>query len=144
MFAKLDTSFLRNYDQWDAVRKQDTDVRPVVVLANQRDKATSVSEYPFSLAYEMYKRGLSRADKWLIVGYSFRDDPINAALREEFIGRSEKPDVLVVTHGSYPTRREIKRAFGWGAEDGKASWLTVARDGANDLMDSDEWETFTP
>lgn len=144
VFAKLDTSFLRNYDQWEAVRQQDTDVRPVVVLANQRDKATTVTEYPFSLAYEMFKRGLARADKWLIVGYSFRDDPINAALRDEFIGRVEKPSVLVVTHGSYPTRREIRRAFGWGAEDGKAHWLTVNREGAFDLMASDEWEAFTP
>ncbi|WP_447947946.1 SIR2 family protein [Microbacterium maritypicum] len=143
IFAKLDRAFLESHDQWNSVREQKTNIRPVVVLANQKDKSAHVEEHPFKLAYEMFVTGLQNADHWLVVGYSFKDDPVNAKLREEFAEREEKPKVLVVTFGDQPSRKEVARAFGWGKEDGSSkSWLTINRDGANGIQNTDDWSDF--
>src|SRR5690606_10338742 len=65
IFAKLDRSFLESHDQWNSVREQTTNIRPVVVLANQKDKSAHVEEHPFKLAYEMFVTGLQNANHWL-------------------------------------------------------------------------------
>lgn len=146
VFAKLTRDDLESENQWEAVRERTTQLRPVVVLANQRDKSEHVQEFPFSLAYEMFVDSLAESDSWLIVGYSFRDEPVNSKLRAEFSERAkeEKPRVLVVTYGEEPTLQEIERAFGWGKEDGSsANWLTVNRDGANGVEKTDDWSHFT-
>lgn len=145
VFAKLSREHLEDLKQWEAVRSGTTGLRPVVVLANQRDKAEHVQEYPFNLGYEMFVDSLASADHWLIVGYSFRDDPVNAKLREEFIerAREEKPRVLVVTYGEELTSQQIERAFGWGKEDGSSvGWLTVVRSGADGVEGTSEWASF--
>lgn len=143
VFAKLPREMLDGDEQWRAIREGTTNVRPVIVLANQRDKSDSVTQFPFSLAYEMFGRSLTRADHWLVIGYSFRDDPVNAMLRGEFINRDPKPRVHVVTHGEEPRRRTVERAFGWGREDGPSNdWLTIDRDGANGAHDRDGWVDF--
>lgn len=145
VFAKIDTSNLSHFDQWGAIRDRTTNVRPVVVLANQRDKSAHVAEFPFSLAYEVFEEGLSISSHWLIVGYSFRDICVNDLLRKEFSNRADKPSVLVVTYGDQPSDREVERAFGWGVEDGDSkSWLTVNRGGAVEMKDSQEWLSFVP
>jgi hypothetical protein len=143
IFAKLDTNFLASHDQWQSVRDQETNIRPVVVLANQKDKTSHVEEFPFSLAYELFCTSLTSTNHWLIIGYSFRDEPVNVRLRAEFAERSPKPVVLVVTRGDSPTRHEIERAFGWNVEDGDSSgWLSVHRGGANKLESSKRWHKF--
>lgn len=143
VFAKIDTTALASFDQWAAVRDRSTNVRPVVVLANQRDKSAHVSEFPFSVAYEVFGKGLTASTHWLVVGYSFRDICVNDMLREEFSNRTDKPTVLVVTYGDQPTAHDVERAFGWGAEDGDSEpWLTINRGGATDMKDSLEWKNF--
>lgn len=145
VFAKIDTAHLSSFDQWGAVRDRTTNVRPVVVLANQRDKSAHVTEFPFSVAYEAFEDGLKVSSHWLVVGYSFRDICVNDMLRKEFSNRTDKPTVLVVTYGEQPSTHEVERAFGWGAEDGdSSSWLTVNRGGANDMKDSPDWQHFIP
>lgn len=75
--------------------------------------------------------------------YSFKDDPVNAALRAEFIDRDAKPRVLVVTYGGELRRRAVERAFGWGIEDGSSrKWLTINRGGANGVETSNDWRDF--
>ncbi|GAB3630654.1 hypothetical protein GCM10027421_00070 [Microbacterium shaanxiense] len=145
MYAKLSREHLEDLEQWQAVRDDTTSLRPVVVLANQRDKSAHVQEYPFNLAYEMFVDALSGADHWLIVGYSFRDDPVNAKLRAEFNDRvrEEKPRVLVVTHGDDLAAHDVERAFGWGQEDGSSvDWLTIVRTGADGVERTAEWDDF--
>lgn len=143
IFAKLDRAFLESHDQWKSVREQKTNIRPVVVLANQKDKSAHVEEHPFKLAYEMFVTGLANSDHWLIVGYSFKDEPVNAKLREEFSEREDKPTVLVVTYGDLPTRKEVARAFGWAKEDGSSKgWLTINRAGANGIQNTEDWSSF--
>lgn len=144
VFAKIDTGNLSRFDQWEAIRERKTDVRPVVVLANQRDKSEHVTQFPFSVAYEAFEQGLQNSVHWLVVGYSFRDACVNDVLRKEFSNRTEKPKVLVVTYGDKPTIHEVERAFGWGAEDGNPYWLTINRGGASEMKDSSDWQTFIP
>lgn len=143
VFAKLDRDYLESHDQFKKMRLAGTPLRPMVVLANQRDKAAHVVEYPFSLAYEMFSSGLQKSDHWIVVGYSFRDEPVNTLLRAEFSERETKPTVLVVTYGRQLSRHEIERAFGWGREDGPSkSWLTINRDGANGVQETQDWADF--
>lgn len=143
IYAKLPKEILNGRDQWRAIREETTNVRPVVVLANQKDKAEHVARYPFSLAYEMFSGGLAEVDHWLIIGYSFRDDPVNSLLRAKFINRDRKPYVLVVTYGRELQQRDVERAFGWRAEDGSStSWLTINRGGARGVENTDDWQDF--
>ncbi|MFJ4166851.1 SIR2 family protein [Microbacterium sp. NPDC089698] len=144
-FAKLSREHLEDLEQWQGVRDGTTSLRPVVVLASQKDKSAHVQEFPFSLAYEMFVDALADSDHWLIVGYSFRDVPVNAKLQAEFNERAleQKPRVLVVTYGDDLSVREIERAFGWGQEDGSSvNWLTVVRSGANGVETTEEWADF--
>lgn len=146
VFAKLSREHLEDLEQWQAVRDGTTELRPVVVLANQRDKSAHVEEFPFNVAYEVFEDSLADANHWLIVGYSFRDEPVNAKLQAEFKERAleEKPRVLVVTFGDELTVHQIERAFGWGKEDGSSvNWLTVVRSGANGVEEAPEWAHFT-
>ncbi|AJM77231.1 hypothetical protein C5C66_02985 [Rathayibacter toxicus] len=117
--VKLPQKVLESGYQWKALREHTTDVHPVVVLANQRDKCEKIGEFPFSLAYEMVSNELTQADHWLIIGYSFRDTPVNRMLQQAFSQKTQKPTVLVVTYGEKPTRHRVKKALGWRShEDG--------------------------
>jgi hypothetical protein len=44
----------------------------------------SVGKYPFALAYDVFRSSLERSSRWLVVGYSFRDEVIIETLREVF------------------------------------------------------------
>lgn len=144
LHVKLDMSHLEGSGAWEAIRTRTTPLRPSVVLATQRDKSEHVRHYPFSLAYEEFAKALTSADDWLIIGYSFRDECVNDLLRDEFLSRAaeRKPRVLVATFGNNPSREDVARAHGWGAEDGESTWLTFHRGGAATLLESPEWSAF--
>lgn len=143
IFVKLRTEHLRDHDYFRRVRRRQTPVRPAVVLANQNDKAEHVEEFPFSLGYEMFSRGLDQATKWLVVGYSFRDAVVNDALRRSFESSDDVPEVLVVTLGSDPMLETVENAFGWTREHGSSSrWLTINRDGVDEMLGSAAWNAF--
>ena len=140
---KLPIDVLRDHDLWSGLREGNPKWRPSVVLANQRDKARHVLKHPFKLAYEIFQKGLAKAEHWIIIGYSFRDACVNDILREEFMRASTKPRVLVCTYGDELTDSEVERAFGWGAAEGDSrEWLLINRDGARGLKDSFEWALF--
>lgn len=143
--AKLPRELLEDGEQWQAVRDNTTDIRPTVVLANSRDKSEHVGSYPFDLAYEVFRSGLQRSDRWIVIGYSFRDAPVNAMLRDQFSADEVPPTVLVVTHGRSPSRKLVERALGWEREeDGDSrSWLTIIRSGANGVERTEKWRRFT-
>lgn len=144
LFAKLSIDYLRDHEQWRSVRDNTTNIRPAVVLATQRDKSDHVKEPPFAVAYEVFRHRLELADHWLIIGYSFRDVPVNEMLRTVFGELAKKPKILLVTYGATPTIQEIELALGWCPEGGDSStWLTVNRDGANGVEESAEWAAFT-
>lgn len=141
--VKIRKELIEDGSQWVAVRERTTNFRPIVVLTNRREKTEHVSRYPFRVAYEAFENGLRRSDFWVIIGYSFRDDPVNRILRENFMARAKKPEVLVVTYGEDPSREAVEIALGWGAEDiGSGSWLSFIREGAQGMQDSDKWKSF--
>jgi hypothetical protein len=142
--VKLNTDFLDSHSPWQSVRTDSTTLRPVVVLANQRDKSGIVAEYPFSLAYSGFAASLSDSDHWLIVGYSFRDECVNEMLRAEFEQRDTKPTVLVVSKGPDLTRDHIVRAFGWDVLQGDSKqWLSITRHGASKMALTVRWKHFS-
>lgn len=143
-YVKMKKKILNKYNLWKKIRDGEISIRPVVVLANRRDKADHIERYPFGLAYEASANSL-KCDKWIIVGYSFRDDPVNNMLRSEFLDRKRenKPSVLVVTYGEELKLRDVEKAFGWGVEDGSSSeWLTINREGASDMENTEDWVNF--
>lgn len=144
---KLPVDAVRSPELWAAVRdNKDFKPRPLVVLANHQDKTGLVAEEPFSVAYREFTSGLDRSDDWLIVGYSFRDECVNERLADAFARRTTHPKVLVVTYGHELAVEEVEAAFGWDrTTQGVARWLIINRDGANDMVDSWEWNVeFKP
>ncbi|MGQ3385275.1 hypothetical protein [Glutamicibacter sp. TV12E] len=116
---------------------------PVVVLANSREKPRRVLEQPFKLAYEAMAQGLSESKHWLIVGYSFRDDSVNAELLKAFLRHDPKPKILISTFGNDLKRSKVEDAIGWGAEDGTSfSTIIFDRDGVEGIEERDPWSVF--
>ena len=72
---------LRMQDFWAAWRDGKTNWEPQVVLTNQSAKSELVKRAPFNLAYDVLYDRLVKAERWLIAGYSFRDECVNALLQ---------------------------------------------------------------
>jgi hypothetical protein len=88
----------------------------------------SVGKYPFALAYDVFRSSLERSSRWLVVGYSFRDEVIIETLREVFSTDDGSVNVLVVTNRNGPSRSEVETAFGWDedTEGSSRSWLSFS------------------
>lgn len=137
------TEDLRWHNFWEKWRNNETDWQPVVVLTNQTAKTEVVKEEPYALAYSVTEEELIEADRWLIAGYSFRDECVNQTLARAWHARETEPDVLVIGYGDSPTEDEILRAFGhpwaWHPED---SFLTVERGGLGAAISSEAWKRW--
>ena len=92
---------LRKHEIWDRLRQNKLrDVKPLVVLTNYKEN--DVLEFPFSLAYEEFGKHLERCQYWCVVGYGFRDEPVNRLFQQAIQQRSKKKGktrVLVVMKG---------------------------------------------
>src|SRR5699024_4482323 len=120
---KFPISAVRDHNMWSWIRSQEAEDElwlPQVVLSNQTNKAGQVAKQPFKLAYEEFGRALDSSVHWLIVGYSFRDLPLNDMLRSAFMRKLRRPKVLVITRGNYPTQASVEHALGWAATDGSS------------------------
>lgn len=80
----ISTKRLKSEGWFGKLRESDSRVRPLVVLTNAIDKPAEVGRPPYDAAYSAFVNSLKRATHWLIVGYSFRDFPVNKALREAY------------------------------------------------------------
>ena len=48
-----------------------------------------------------------------------------------------------MTYGDELRRRDVERAFGWGAEDGSSkTWLAINRGGASGVETTHDWQDF--
>lgn len=123
--------------------KGSVDWEPTIVLTSESEKARVVEEHPFSLAYKGIENELNRTRHWLIIGYSFRDQPINEMLRRAFLDFDPKPSVLVVSFGNDVTRNRVEEVLGWGEEDRSPdSWLRIDSEGALGMYSRDPWKEF--
>ncbi|MFG1818296.1 SIR2 family protein [Kribbella sp. NPDC049174] len=104
---------LRTIDYWRAWRDGLTEWAPEVVLTNQSAKSQVVAKHPFLLAYQTFFQSLYKADRWLIAGYSFRDECVNDLLSQAWGYRAANPpEILVVTHGKQLTMDQVVDAIG--------------------------------
>jgi len=117
--------------------------RPLVVLANTKEKPRRVQEPPFSLGYDALDAGLSTAEHWWIVGYSFRDSSVNERLLKAFVASPATPTVLVCTYGEELSRSSIEHVFGWDARQGSSKdWLLIDRGGVSGHQNREGWQRF--
>lgn len=141
---KVPVDLLTDLDQWSSIRTQSASAYPLVALTGPSEKLNTVENFPFNIAYDLFKTSLSFSSKWIIVGYSFRDSSINAVLQDKFSNRADRPRVLVIDRGDDLKREIVCEAFGWDSDQmGDAeSWLTISRDGVENFRNSDEWAGF--
>jgi len=129
---------------WETYRNENTFTgSPLVVLANQHEKADYVRRYPYNVAYTVAESGFKEADHWLIVGYSFRDDCVNDLLSQCWETQKNPPKILVANHGDNLKPEMVEDAFGWKRGSAASNHLTIGRSGAFGLATSAEWNNFT-
>ncbi|OBG55183.1 SIR2 family protein [Mycobacterium sp. E183] len=129
---------------WEIFRNENTFTgRPLVVLANQHEKADHVTKYPYDLAYRVAESGFKDANNWLIVGYSFRDICVNDMLSRCWEARANPPQILVVTNSDRLEAETVEDAFGWEHGSAAAHNLAIERTGAFGLAASSGWSDFT-
>jgi hypothetical protein len=132
---------LRDADYWNAWADGDSQWDPVVVLTDRKDRA--VGAWPFSLAYDIFQRKLSNADRWLIAGYGLGDRPVNvmydgAVERVHRDGRPVPP-TLVIGRGGDPD--EVTQRVSSTLRIPPAR-ITVCLDGVPDALTSDQWNQW--
>ena len=128
---------------WEALREDDAfNGRPLVVLANQHEKAEHVTQYPYNLAYSLASTGFENATHWLIVGYSFRDVCVNEMLRNSWQSHTHPPRVLVVTNSDRLAVETVEDAFEWPHGTAAANGLQISRDGAFGLAGTMSWDSY--
>lgn len=140
---------------WKNLRMQQRRFRPCVVLTNSQLKRSAIQQQPFDMAYTKFAEAVRRSSHWLIIGYSFRDEPVNDVLRTELQKRrvdGDLPKVLVVTRSENPKPEIVERAFGWIETELHPSenqmtvtsdqWLRIDREGAFGLGHREVWNEF--
>ena len=143
-YRKLQVDAVRFSPIWETFREEDTfSGRPLVVLANQHDKAQHVLRYPYNLAYDVAETDMKNASHWLIVGYSFRDACVNDLLSRSWQARKFPPKILVITNSDALKSETVEEAFGWEHGSAPSNHLTIARGGAFSIAGSAEWNEFT-
>lgn len=141
--VKIPINSLRQHDILTDIDENSSNIIPTVVLANSREKPRRVLEQPFKLAYEAMAQGLVDSKHWLIVGYSFRDESVNAELRKAFLRHDPKPKILVSTFRNDLRRSDVHDAIGWGAEDGSSfSTISFDREGVEGIEERGPWSVF--
>lgn len=143
---RFDLDGLRWIDAWAAWRDGRTEWEPQVVLTNQSAKSDLVTREPFNLSYEALYNGLASADRWLIAGYSFRDECVNDVLKRAWDARSDAPRILVVTHGDSPAEQTVLDAIGHNpfTDPAPSAFLNVCRCGIADAPSCATWQHWAP
>ena len=139
---KIPIEIARDPEVWRKYRERETFAFPLVVLANQHDKADHVNRYPYKIAYEVAEADFRNAEHWLIVGYSFRDTCVNDLLRRCWKMRFREPRILIVTKGDGPTDEDVESAFGWESGTLSDHDVTIERGGVVGLGETSAWASF--
>jgi hypothetical protein len=138
---KFDIGTLRRLDFWAQWRDGVTEWEPQVVLTNQSAKSKMVERPPFDLAYDVLYQRLVKADRWLIAGYSFRDECVNDLLAAAWQEREVAPMVMVITMGDDLDKRDVLNAIGHSkATDPRPrDFLDICRCGIEGSMACSTW-----
>lgn len=144
LFYKFDIGTLRRLNFWAKWRDGETEWEPQVVLTNQSSKSKVVERQPFDLAYDALYQRLVSADRWLIAGYSFRDECINDLLANAWDEREFAPDIIVITMGDGLTDEHVLEAIGYTpvVDPEPANFLSICRCGIHDAMTCATWQAW--
>lgn len=138
---KFELERLREMNYWDALRTGKAHLLPVVVLTNR--KSERVLTWPFYLGYRAFEARMALANKWLIAGYSFRDESVNKALSRAANERASAghapPEILVVTTRSeVPFRAKVVQAIGVSAKR-----IRVQASGLPNAVSTSTWDEWS-
>lgn len=140
--VKIPLGTARRTELWQKYRDDEISAFPLVVLANQYDKADHVTRFPFKLAYEVAEDDFRNAKHWLITGYSFRDTCVNDLLKRCWKTSIDEPKILIVTKGEDPKVSDVESAFGWKADTFSDHDAKIERTGIDDLGEKHTWKWF--
>ena len=129
---------LRSLEYWKALRENRTEWIPAVVLTNQQRKSEIVGLYPFSLAYEAFRKRLANCERLAIIGYGFRDLYLNQVIASVLSKVRQKPNLLVVTQGHYPSEADIRTALRLES----AYPLALLSNGVVDAIRTTDWQSW--
>ncbi len=145
-FAKVPSPALESPEWWRNIRLATTDLEPAVVLANVQNKDRYVREAPFNAAYEQFKLHLGESSHWLIIGYSFRDEAVNALLRDVWRMRRSNGDIPEKILISDPNREldweAVASALKLSRDELPHSSVNFERRGARTLAETSEFKKF--
>lgn len=135
--VKFEFQALRDTAYWNHLRQGTATRVPVVVLTDQKQAA--IEEWPFSLAYAAFETALGFATHWLIAGYGFEDEPLNAVLRDAVETQrrfNRAPRVLVIDFGRDPAlwRDHVAEVMSL-----TSSQIQVDVTGLPDAVEGSEW-----
>jgi hypothetical protein len=138
--VKFEMQALRDITYWKHLREGTAQRVPVVVLTDQKESVTQ--DWPFSLAYGAFENHLSWSSHWLIAGYGFADEPLNAVFRDAVATRfrfGRSTAVLVIDAGRDPDdwRSHIATVTGLTVES-----IRVNMDGLPEAVDSPDWNDW--
>jgi len=137
------TNRLRTDQLWSAYAKGETQIEPVVVLADQ--KAPRIARDPFEWAYRRLTRAVAKMDPDLIViaGYGFGDDPLNRVLADALPDSTCPVVIITQTDDELRFMRRTLRTLPFSGAATRASVQNrtlVLGDGLPGAMSRSEWE----
>ena len=130
---------LREWDYWNKHSRGETRWEPVVVLTSRKTELTE--EWPFVLGYTEFRRTLAEADRWLVAGYGFADDPVNRAFKSAVRSRqrhNHASRVLAIGR-AHPQRIRALTRLRLGIPN---DWIEVSADGLPDALIANEWHDW--
>jgi hypothetical protein len=130
---------LRDTGFWTKHSRGETAWEPVVVLTSRKTELTE--EWPFLLCYSELRRALIEADRWLIAGYGFADDPVDRAFKSAVRARqrrNQESRVLAIGLG----RPRVIRARMRAKLGIPTDWITASGDGLPAAIDDDQWQEW--
>ncbi len=132
---------LREADFWSRHSRGEASWEPIVVLTSRKTELTQ--EWPYQLCYAELRRALAEADRWLIAGYGFADEPVNQAFKWAVRARQrQRRDTRVLVIGI--ERPPILRARTRGRLGIPADWTIASDDGLPDAIEGDLWQEWAP
>lgn len=99
--AKFTMPDLRGHEVLEKWKSGDLNWSPAVLMTDQKSRTSQ--NFPFSLAYQAFEQHLMKSEIWIIVGYSFGDEPVNEMLRRASKLTGGSQGILVIDHESDQT-----------------------------------------
>ena len=132
---KFEVADLRDLKVFDVWRNGSLRWSPVVVMTDLKTQV--VGRYPFGLSYAGFEERLKDADAWVIVGYGFEDEPVNAMLKR--VGSKSKCIFVIDYKPKVQDADAFKKLACDVLSSGVISWTF---EGIPAVFNQPEWNNF--